>query len=137
MKYLWTLLAACLLFCTSVSAQTVSAEAVNDSVTGEDVVEKAKEYIGVPYRYGQMNPKRGFDCSGFTTYVFKSLNIQLTRTSRSQFLEGVKIDDRRDLQQGDLVFFTGTRSRRTVGHVGFPISQSNKTILIEFRLIHS
>ncbi len=135
MKYLWTLLAACLLFCTSVSAQTVSAEAVNDSVTGEDVVEKAKEYIGVPYRYGQMNPKRGFDCSGFTTYVFKSLNIQLTRTSRSQFLEGVKIDDRRDLQQGDLVFFTGTRSRRTVGHVGIVTAVDEATG--EFEFIHA
>ena len=105
MRCLWSLLVLCALFCVSpVSAQTLLSEEIKeDSVTGQDVVEKAKEFIGVPYRYGQMNPKRGFDCSGFTTYVFKSLDICLTRSSRSQFREGVKIDDRRDLQQGDLV----------------------------------
>ena len=120
MRFLWSLLVLCALFGVSpVSAQTLLSEEIReDSVTGQDVVEKAKEFIGVPYRYGQMNPKRGFDCSGFTTYVFKSLNICLTRSSRSQFREGVKIDDRRDLQQGDLVFFTGTRSKKTIGHVG-------------------
>ena len=82
-----------------------------------------------------MNPKRGFDCSGVTTYVFKSLNICLTRSSRSQFREGVKIDDRRDLQQGDLVFFTGTRSKKTIGHVGIVTDVDEETG--EFEFIHA
>ena len=47
------------------SAQSLAdSVAVEDSVTGHDIVEKAKEFLGVPYRYGSMNPKRGFDCSG-------------------------------------------------------------------------
>ena len=96
---------------------------------------ESQEFIGVPYRYGQMNPKRGFDCSGFTTYVFKSLDICLTRSSRSQFREGVKIDDRRDLQQGDLVFFTGTRSKKTIGHVGIVTDVDEETG--EFEFIHA
>ena len=137
MRFLWSLLVLCALFGVSpVSAQTLLSEEIReDSVTGQDVVEKAKEFIGVPYRYGQMNPKRGCDCSGFTTYVFKSLNICLTRSSRSQFREGVKIDDRRDLQQGDLVFFTGTRSKKTIGHVGIVTDVDEETG--EFEFIHA
>ena len=117
MRFLWSLLVLCALFGVSpVSAQTLLSEEIReDSVTGQDVVEKAKEFIGVPYRYGQMNPKRGFDCSGFTTYVFKSLNICLTRSSRSQFREGVKIDDRRDLQQGIWCFSPVRVPRRPSG----------------------
>ena len=125
MRCLWSLLVLCALFCVSpVSAQTLLSEEIKeDSVTGQDVVEKAKEFIGVPYR------------SGFTTYVFKSLDICLTRSSRSQFREGVKIDDRRDLQQGDLVFFTGTRSKKTIGHVGIVTDVNEETG--EFEFIHA
>ena len=122
--------------CIPVSADVLAdSVAVADSVTGRDVVEKAKEYLGVRYRYGSMNPKRGFDCSGFTTFVFKSLDIQLTRTSRSQIKDGVKIDDRRDLQEGDLVFFTGTRSKKTIGHVGIVTAVDAETG--EFEFIHA
>ena len=102
------------------SAQSLAdSVAVEDSVTGHDIVEKAKEFLGVPYRYGSMNPKRGFDCSGFTSYVFKALDIDLTRSSRTQIKDGVRIRDRRDLQAGDLVFFTGTYDSGTpVSHCG-------------------
>lgn len=119
-----------------VAAQPLAADSVQaDSVTGHDIVEKAKEFLGVPYRYGCMNPKKGFDCSGFTTYVYKSLDIQLTRTSRSQIKDGVRIEDRRDLQAGDLVFFTGTRSKKTIGHVGIVTEVDEHTG--EFEFIHA
>ena len=61
-----------------------------------------------------MSPN-GFDCSGFTTYVFKKLGITLKRSSRDQFTMGTAIDDVRDLRRGDLVFFGYGRS---VNHVG-------------------
>ena len=119
-----------------VAAQPLAADSVQaDSVTGHDIVEKAKEFLGVPYRYGCMNPKKGFDCSGFTTYVYRSLDIQLTRTSRSQIKDGVRIEDRRDLQAGDLVFFTGTRSKKTIGHVGIVTEVDEHTG--EFEFIHA
>lgn len=115
---------ATLLFCLAgifslpLSAQT-STSADSTSVTGHDIVKVAMKYIGVPYRSGRMNPKVGFDCSGFTTYVFKKENIQLTRSSRSQFTEGVEVSSCTDLQKGDLVFFGGSRSSSTsIGHVG-------------------
>lgn len=137
MRHLWPLLLFCaLFFSVPVAAQPLAADSVQaDSVTGHDIVEKAKEFLGVPYRYGCMNPKKGFDCSGFTTYVYKSLDIQLTRTSRSQIKDGVWIEDRRDLQAGDLVFFTGTRSKKTIGHVGIVTEVDEHTG--EFEFIHA
>ena len=137
MRHLWSLLLFCaLFFSVPVAAQPLVTDSVQaDSVTGHDIVEKAKEFLGVPYRYGCMNPKKGFDCSGFTTYVYKSLDIQLTRTSRSQIKDGVRIEDRRDLQAGDLVFFTGTRSKKTIGHVGIVTEVDEHTG--EFEFIHA
>lgn len=135
MKFFWTLLWMCLCFGMPVMAQDSCTEVVKDSVTGRDIIEKAKEFIGVPYRYGHMNPKRGFDCSGFTSYVFRSLDIELTRTSRSQFTEGTEVSDRRELQEGDLVFFTGTRSKKTIGHVGIVTEVDSETGA--FKFIHA
>lgn len=120
MRYIIATLLFCLagIFSLPLSAQT-STSADSTSVTGHDIVKVAMKYIGVPYRSGRMNPKVGFDCSGFTTYVFKKENIQLTRSSRSQFTEGVEVSSCTDLQKGDLVFFGGSRSSSTsIGHVG-------------------
>ena len=120
MRYVVATLLFCLagIFSLPLSAQT-STSADSTSVTGHDIVKVAMKYIGVPYRSGRMNPKVGFDCSGFTTYVFKKENIQLTRSSRSQFTEGVEVSSCTDLQKGDLVFFGGSRSSSTsIGHVG-------------------
>ncbi len=106
------------LFALPLAAQT-STSADSTSVTGHDIVKVAMKYIGVPYRSGRMNPKVGFDCSGFTTYVFKKENIQLTRSSRFQFTEGVEVSSCTELQKGDLVFFGGSRSSSSsIGHVG-------------------
>lgn len=109
MRYVIATLLFCLagIFSLPLSAQT-STSADSTSVTGHDIVKVAMKYIGVPYRSGRMNPKVGFDCSGFTTYVFKKENIQLTRSSRSQFTEGVEVSSCTDLQKGDLVFFGGS-----------------------------
>ena len=99
MRYVIATLLFCLagIFGLPLSAQT-STSADSTSVTGHDIVKVAMKYIGVPYRSGRMNPKVGFDCSGFTTYVFKKENIQLTRSSRSQFTEGVEVSSCTDLQ---------------------------------------
>ena len=71
MRYVIATLLFCLagIFSLPLSAQT-STSADSTSVTGHDIVKVAMKYIGVPYRSGRMNPKVGFDCSGFTTYVF-------------------------------------------------------------------
>lgn len=114
---------------------TVQVVADTMSVTGVDVINVAKKYMGLPYRYGMMNPKRGFDCSGLVHYVFKQLNITLTRNSRAQYQEGEKVETRKELRTGDLVFFTGVRSKTTVGHVGIVTEVNPETG--EFWFIHA
>ncbi|RRD80165.1 NlpC/P60 family protein [Alloprevotella sp. OH1205_COT-284] len=94
----------------------------------------AFRYIGVRYRSGQSNPN-GFDCSGFTSYVFKQQNIQLTRSSRSQFNEGKPVADVKQLRKGDLVFFGGSRRSRNVGHVGIVTEVNPHTQ--SFKFIHA
>lgn len=85
-----------------------------------------------------MSPKSGFDCSGFTTFIFSKQNISLPRSSRSQYsaLRGdSQVKDRRDLKAGDLVFFSGSRaSKSNVGHVGIVTSVDESG---NFKFIHS
>ncbi len=82
----------------------------------DELLDYAFTFRGVPYRYGMMSP-RGFDCSGFTSYVFKRFGYNLTRTSYGQVNDGERVE-RDELQPGDLVFFAGRAIGRRVGHVG-------------------
>jgi uncharacterized protein YgiM (DUF1202 family) len=85
--------------------------------TGEDIVAKAEEYLGVPYLWGGFTPM-GFDCSGLVQYVYKQLGISLERTTYYQVHQGV-IVDRNDLKPGDLIFFTtNDDDPNDISHVG-------------------
>jgi cell wall-associated NlpC family hydrolase len=61
---------------------------------------------GAPYRNGGADPQ-GFDCSGFTQYVYAQYGVALPRAVRDQYQSGQSIDPK-DLAPGDLVFFTTT-----------------------------
>lgn len=87
------------------------------TLTADGIINLAMKFIGVPYRRGASSP-RGFDCSGFTSYVFKLKDIVLKRSSREQFTQGECVASRKHLRRGDLVFFGGSRASRSVGHVG-------------------
>ncbi len=73
------------------------------NVLADEVVAYAKRYVGVPYRYGGKNPK-GFDCSGFTGYVYKKFDVNLSASSKMQAKQGrsIKVSS---VQKGDLLFF--------------------------------
>jgi len=71
---------------------------------GEKITDIALAYKGCPYRYGGTTPK-GFDCSGFTAYVFKEAGISIPRTAKDQWHHGRDVAES-DLKEGDLVFFT-------------------------------
>lgn len=73
---------------------------------GTLVVTYAKQFIGTKYTYGGTNPSTGFDCSGFTSYVYKHFGVNLPRTSGGQSGVGVAVN-RSDLQSGDLVIYSG------------------------------
>ena len=102
------------------------------SVTGEQIVSTAMNYLGRPYRTGMAGP-RAFDCSGFTSFVYSSLNITLERSSRVQYQQGISVT-RDELQKGDLVFFGGSRGGKTVGHVGICVSADGNG---NFQFIHA
>lgn len=80
----------------------------------KQIVSTAKRYLGVPYRYGGTTP-RGFDCSGFVSYVFRKNGIAVTRSTSGQYQNGTRVSRWR-LQPGDLVFFKTGRKR--ISHVG-------------------
>ena len=78
------------------------------------LLQSSFQYIGVPYWFGGTSP-RGFDCSGFTRYVFASVGINLPRMADGQFDVGRPVSVER-LQPGDLVFFETYESGPS--HVG-------------------
>lgn len=88
-----------------------------NSQFGESVVQTALQYLGASYRSGMSGPY-AFDCSGFTSYVYRKQNVSILRSSRSQYTQGMPIARIADLKKGDLVFFGGRGSTRSVGHVG-------------------
>lgn len=78
------------------------------------------DVIGSPYKGGG-NTSKGFDCSGFTTYVFDKMGVDLPRTSTSQGKSGKKVA-KADLIAGDLVFFdTSGGNNGAISHVGIYI----------------
>ena len=95
------------------------------TITGEDIVAYAKKYLGYDYVYGGSSPKTGFDCSGFTQYVYKHFGYTISRSSVSQATNGTKVA-KKDLQPGDLVIYKN-HSLTRIGHVGIYIG-NNKMI---------
>jgi cell wall-associated NlpC family hydrolase len=87
------------------------------SVIGaSQLVTTALALRGAPYRNGGTSPA-GFDCSGFTQYVFASHGIVLPRDTREQYRSGDHVKD--DIAPGDLLFFWTTGPGAT--HVGIAI----------------
>src|ERR671911_2093402 len=81
------------------------------------VVGIAMRYLGVPYRWGGASPS-GFDCSGFTMYVYAQVGVSLPHYTGSQWAMGTPVS-RDQLQAGDLVFFNG------LGHMGIYVGGNN------------
>lgn len=78
---------------------------------------ESAQWIGVPYRSGG-NSKRGTDCSGLTYQIYKKIyRMEIPRNTEDLKRECRKVS-KRNLQEGDLLFFSSNRSKREVAHVG-------------------
>lgn len=88
---------------------------VSTGVTAQQIRAAVTPLLGIRYRYGSENPKRGLDCSGFLKNVYKKFGITLPRSSVAQSKIGVRVS-KQNLKPGDLVFFN-TNGRR-ISHVG-------------------
>lgn len=97
--------------------KTVSGtNTINYSISAENVVERAKEFNGVRYKYGGTT-KKGMDCSGLVWTAFKQENISLPRTTKDLSTSGEWVD-LKEVKKGDLLFFATKKKSRNVNHVG-------------------
>jgi hypothetical protein len=104
------------LFLSSLTRLNAALAADSVLISRDSIVLFAKNYIGLPYRYASRSPARGgFDCSGYTMFVFKKFGIHLSPSSSAQSLQGDKILLKNAIP-GDLVFFRRTKRGR-VFHV--------------------
>lgn len=88
-----------------------------------NVIDRAHELLGTPYNAGGDSTQRGFDCSSFLVYLFKTeANIQLPRTTIDMHRSTAATIERSALKPGDAVFFSGN-GRGRVSHVGLYIGQ--------------
>ena len=91
------------------------------SVTVADlVIDEAMKYIGTPYHWGGKSPK-GFDCAGFTRYIYGKFDVVLPPSAAPQYRIGDKVDAA-DICKGDLVFYGGSGGGKAIGHVGIVTS---------------
>ncbi len=97
-----------------------------------DLLSEARTHLGKRYSRGSKGPN-AFDCSGFSSYVYRQFGYSLSPSSRDQYNQGEKVD-RNDLRKGDLVFFKGRNSKGGVGHVGIVVNADENG---NFTFIHA
>lgn len=97
-----------------------------------DLLSEARSHMGKRYSRGSKGPN-AFDCSGFSSYVYRQFGYSLSPSSRDQYNQGEKVD-RKELRKGDLVFFKGRSVKGGVGHVGIVVDADKKG---NFTFIHA
>ncbi len=121
---------------TSTSSGTTSY-----SSKGQAIANTAKRYVGYRYSWGGASPSIGFDCSGFTKYVYGLNGVSLPHSSASQAYSGYAVS-RSNLRPGDLVVFQNTY-RYGISHVavyvgnGYMIGSSNPSVGVEWSSIYN
>lgn len=106
--------------------QTVNSVLPNENISnskGQNVVDYAKQFLDYPYVVGGKNPTTGFDCSGFTRYIYLNFGYSLGATAATQNSIGTEIS-RSDLKPGDLILFYD-EAKTKIGHTGVYISNGD------------
>ncbi len=98
----------------------------------DSLINYGKLFLNTPYRYGS-GGTANFDCSGFTSHVYRNFGYNLERSSADQANQFPEVA-KSQLQPGDLVFFNGRRRNGRVGHVGIVVSAKEDG---DFDFIHA
>lgn len=107
----------------SVNSALSSNKEETTNTTGAQIAEYAKQYLGYSYVSGGKNPSTGFDCSGFTKYVYSNFGYTLGDTAASQNNIGVEVS-KDNLNVGDLILFYD-EGKTKIGHTGIYIGDGN------------
>ena len=103
------------------------------SENADSLLAFSKKFLGTPYRYASMNPQKGFDCSGFTSYVFNHFGYKVPRSSLEYEKFGKSIN-KDSAKAGDIIVFRGTNAKnKRPGHVGIVIERTENDLVF----IHS
>lgn len=102
----------------------------DDNTTRNTLIKEAKKLTGSNYKYGGTSPK-GFDCSGFTSYVYNKAGMSIPRSSSAQAQKGTKITQGA-AQPGDLLFFR-FKKKDNISHVAMVVSNDKDGM----QIIHS
>lgn len=92
----------------------------------QEVVSYALQYIGASYKPAGTNPRTGFDCSGFTSFVLKQFDVTVSPASAAQSKEGVPVS-LNAVQPGDLIIFG--RNSKDIQHVALVVERTREGII--------
>jgi len=116
----------------SKNIHTNNSKDSKEAIQRDRIVNYAKKQLGVKYEYGGNTPK-GFDCSGFTQYVYTKFGYSVPRISREYAKTGTKISVK-NTKPGDILLFTGSnKHKRVTGHLAIVVS-NNKGVI---KFIHA
>ncbi len=111
--------------------ENADSEAVTTLEKSEDIIDTALSYSGVRYKYGGTT-RKGMDCSGLLYVSFMEHEIYLPRVSFYMAHEGKRID-LKEVSRGDLLFFTTSKRRKRINHVGLVVAIEGE----EIKFIHA
>lgn len=98
----------------TILAKTEKTQAETDR---DSIISYASQYMGTPYFYAGNDPKKGFDCSGFVSYIFHHFNINLPRSSSGYRNLGTALAPK-NFKIGDILVFYGYKDKTVIGHLG-------------------
>ena len=90
---------------------------IEGEIKRDSIITYAKQYLGTPYLYAGNDPAKGFDCSGFVSYVFHHFDVSLPRSSGQYKNIGTKLNPE-DFKVGDILVFYGYKDKTVIGHLG-------------------